>query len=286
MAKLRLMSNNIWNYDKNNDAWAEKGLDCSPEVRMKGLARLYSETRPDVIGLQEASHKMIDCLMTELAAVGLRYAVHWARFTSILYRPDLFEVLDSEYLCYPDQIEGLPASSYNDVRSKSVNMAVFRVKENGKIFVFGSTHLWWMGEGEPTPERRWVRLGSNAARVYQVGLASDLLAKYQKAYGNCPAVFLGDMNCTYHSAAIGEAFARGFVHARDIAVEYANQENGHHYCGPTGFGPYTPTTYDRAIDHILLRDMPEGAVRRYDRYAPEYYMPISDHIPVWIDVEL
>ena len=40
------------------------------------------------------------------------------------------------------------------------------------------------------------------------------------------------------------------------------------------------------IDHILISDAPEGFVRRFERYTPEYYMPLSDHFPVFADVEL
>ena len=32
--------------------------------------------------------------------------------------------------------------------------------------------------------------------------------------------------------------------------------------------------------------MPEGAVKRYDIYAEDFYMALSDHLPVFIDVEL
>ncbi|MBR6727865.1 MAG: hypothetical protein IKM08_06700, partial [Clostridia bacterium] len=158
MTKLRLMTNNIWNCDTNKPAWEAQGLDCSAEARMPGIARVYAETRPDVIGLQEASHKMVDVLMHELLKLGLRYTVVWTRFTSILYRADLLELVDAEYLCYPEAFEGYEGC-FNDVRSKSCNIAVFRVKESGKCFVFGNTHLWWKSD-DP------------ASRSYQAGSAA------------------------------------------------------------------------------------------------------------------
>ena len=57
------------------------------------------------------------------------------------------------------------------------------------------------------------------------------------------------------------------------------------YCFADGYKGYTPATADKAIDHIMVRGFAEGAIRTYDRYAPEYYMCLSDHIPVWIDVD-
>ena len=70
MAIIRLMSNNIWNCDANKPAWEAMGEDCSAKARMPGIARVYAETKPDVIGLQEASHTMVDLLVHELEKLG------------------------------------------------------------------------------------------------------------------------------------------------------------------------------------------------------------------------
>ena len=281
MTTVRIASNNIWNMDNNYPNWQEKGENCSAEARMPGIARAFDELHPDVIGLQEASHKGVDCLQTELLARGLRYAVHWTRFTSILYRPELFEVLDSEYLLYPEEMEGFPGLSYNDCRSKSLNAVVLRCKEDGKIFVLGNTHLWWK-PSDPAHDR--YQEGSAEARAYQVGLASEIIARYQEKY-SAPAFFLGDMNDGYDSAPIAKALSLGFSHAHDVATEYASEENGYHFCYPIGHKPYVPGPFCEAIDHILVRGLPEGAVRRFDRYTPEYFETLSDHYPVYVDVE-
>ena len=274
------MSNNIWNCDSNKPAWEAQGLDCSAEARMPGIARVYAELRPDVIGLQEASHKMIDVLLYEMEKLGLRYAVLWTRFTSILYRADLLELVNTEYLCYPKAFEGFEGE-FNDVRSKSCNLAVFRIKESGKCFVFANTHLWWRSRFESVKS---YQAGSGECRAYQIGLASELILQYQKKH-RYPAVLLGDMNDSYDSPAIAEAFARGFVHAHDVATDYADPNNGYHYCFPDGFKPYTPRPFKEAIDHILIRG--EGlSVRRFDRYTPTYYDCLSDHYPVYVDVEI
>ena len=281
MTKLRLLSNNIWNCDTNKSAWEEKGEDCSAEARMPGIARVYAELRPDIIGLQEASHKMVDCLMTELGKLGLRYAVHWTRFTSVLYRPELFELVDSEYLCYPTEFPPYEGS-FNDVRSKSCNLAVFRVKESSKIFIFANTHLWWRNRN---PNAKSYQPGSGEARAHQVQLASALIDKYREKY-HFPAVLLGDMNDTYDSPMMAAAHACGFTHAHDVAVEYACQENGYHYCFPDGHKPYAPRPFVYAIDHIWVKGFEKNAVRRFERYTPDYYEALSDHYPAFVDIEL
>jgi hypothetical protein len=44
--------------------------------------------------------------------------------------------------------------------------------------------------------------------------------------------------------------------------------------------------FETALDHILLKNAPERAVSRFDRYCPDYYLTISDHAPAYIDVTL
>ena len=111
------------------------------------------------------------------------------------------------------------------------------------------------------------------------------MEEFRAKYGNCPAVIVGDLNADYHAQVVQAAFAAGYVHGHDAAVEYANNEHGYHWCGKDGFVPYVPQPFDKGIDHILIKGAPEGFVRRFDRTTPEYYLPVSDHSPVWIDVE-
>ena len=68
---LRLMSNNVWNRDKNAPAWEERGEDCSAPARAPLFVRIYEETRPDVIGMQEMTNLMTRELVSGLAAKGL-----------------------------------------------------------------------------------------------------------------------------------------------------------------------------------------------------------------------
>ena len=34
-----------------------------------------------------------------------------------------------------------------------------------------------------------------------------------------------------------------------------------------------------------MRNAPDGFVKRFDRYIADSYLPLSDHFPLWIDVE-
>ena len=279
--KIRIMSNNQWWADHNKPAWKEAGLDCSAQARVPGLLRMFREVDADIVGLQECSMVMADLHMRGFTESGMGYALLWGRDTPILYKTDKFELIDSAYLVYPTEVPGFEGE-FNNLSTKSYCIAVLRSKEDGSVLVFGTTHLWYMSSD---PNWKHYRPGSDEARVYQIGLmmdkAEELAAKY-----SCPIVLVGDMNCGINSEALKSAFARGYSHAHDIAVEYADGGHGMHPCGDGGYGPYTPLGPERAIDHILVKGAPEGAVRRFERYNEEYYMPLSDHLPVFIDAKI
>ena len=104
---------------------------------------------------------------------------------------------------------------------------------------------------------------------------------------DCPAVVAGDFNTDYNSKAVGYLFANGFHHAHDIAVEYAEESIGYHNCFPSGYETfYSDKPFECAIDHIMLLGEIAGSVKRFERYSPGYYFPISDHSPAYIDLEL
>jgi hypothetical protein len=135
---LRIMTHNVWNRDENAPAWETRGEDCSAAARVGGLLRVYRELCPDVIGGQEVSPLMADLLKEGFQSEPVNYTLIWGRFTPILYRADRLELIDSEFGTYPERLQGYDGS-FNDVRSKSWNIGVFRVKDNGKCFIFATT---------------------------------------------------------------------------------------------------------------------------------------------------
>lgn len=282
MANIRLMTHNQWKNDKNLPAWEEKGFDCSASVRMRGFIRVYQDTLPDIIGCQECSFVMADKLIRYAAQEGLRYALLWGRDTPIAYRPDKFELVDSDFSLFPDEFPG-HEGCFNNAQTKSWTLGVFRVKENGKLFIFVSTHLWWKSSN---PASKHYQPYSDEARAYQLGIVMDKVAQYRAKY-NCPAVIVGDLNANYHSLTVQSALNAGYVHAHDVAVEYTDETKGYHYCFADGFKTfYQDDPFPAAIDHILVTGAEEGFVRRFERFSPDYYFPLSDHSPAFVDVEI
>ena len=282
MSMLRLMTHNQWKIDKNRPEWEKIGADCSAEVRVRGFARVYAETMPDIVGCQEVSAHMADCLMRYTAEAGLNYALLWGRDTPILYRRDRFELVDSEFSLYPDELPGHEGIFNNDM-TKSYAIAVFRTKESGQLFIFASTHLWWKSGN---PASSYYQAYSDEAREYQMALLIDRIDALQEKYA-CPAIIVGDLNTWYTSKAVKYAFEKGFVHGHDVATEYAEEAIGYHACFGWGYRDYyEDKPFVEAIDHILLRGLPDDAVKRFERFSPEYYLPLSDHSPAYIDLEL
>lgn len=299
--RIRLMSHNVWNRDENSPEWKELGQDCSAKVRVKGLIRVYKETMPDVIGCQEVSSLMADLLSQEFEREKLKYTIVWGRFTPVIYRADKFELIDSEFHTYAEKIDGFDGE-FNDVKSKAYNICVFREKQSGKVFVFATTHLWWKTDTQAfaTKLKRladahyfsglvredYAQAHSDEAREYQLALLTQRIKEYAETYA-CPAIVVGDLNTGYNSKAVQTALKFGFKHAHDIATEYAEESVGYHYCFPDGFETkYYDTPFEEAIDHILVYKERQGMVKRFERYSPEYYFPVSDHSPVYVDIEL
>ena len=171
---IRLMTHNVWNRDTNSPNWAEKGEDCSAGARVGGLLRVYRETVPDVIGGQEVSALMADLLKEGLQEEQVKYTLIWGRYTPILYRSDKLELVESEFGTYPEKISGFDGT-FNDARSKSWNLGVFRIKANGEKFIFATTHLWW--KKSPTDVTSFGNdqylLGSDEAREQQIAVLSE-----------------------------------------------------------------------------------------------------------------
>lgn len=281
------MTHNVWSCDSNSPKWAEKGDDCSAFSRAPGLLRVYHETLPALIGGQEFTPLMSDLIKEGLSKLNKNYTLIWGRYTPIIYRSDLLDLVESEFGTFPEEVPGF-AGSFNNENSKSWNLAVFRVKESGKLFVFVSTHLWW--KKSPTDDDLFYselyQPGSDEARAYQIASVVEKIDEYRKKH-LCPAVLLGDMNTGYNSAAMEYVRERGFRHAHDIATEYSEEAVGYHYCFADGYKTeYYDKPFETAIDHIYVIGEESGAVKRFERYSPDYYFPISDHSAAYIDIEI
>lgn len=270
---LRLLSNNTWNCDANR--WQSLGEDCSAPARYRGLCAVYLALEPDVICFQEMTAVMIGLLQKELTAQGRSYSLltytsgSVKPYTCILYRSDRLELLE----------QGHHDFAYgNDANSKGYTWGYFEMKETGKRFVALSTHLWWKSET--------AEAGSNGWRESQAKEICAATAEMEKKYG-CPVFAMGDFNCNTNSQAYKNFLSGGFADTFDLATGFRDDNKGYHTCTASGYAREKVTPYKgNAIDHIMLRNPCGTEVLTFDHTRPMFYIKLSDHYPVFVDVKL
>lgn len=277
---MRLMSNNQWKCDKNREAWIERGEDCSAEARVVGLTRAYREIMPDVMALQEVSTHMAELMMADLRTLDVKYEYVSGGDTPLVYRRDKYILRESGFFLYDANIEGLEGS-FNNSESKSYAFGVFEDRESGKVFAVMSTHLWWKSSN---PASKNYQAHSNEARAFQIKLAcarmNEIMAKY-----SCPGVIMGDFNASINSLCLEAAFADGWKEVHDIAEGRRDETRGHHPCGPSGYSRNEPGEFRSAIDHIIVKNIGEAKVHDFCRLTDEWFDPISDHYPLFVDID-
>lgn len=274
---IRLMSNNSWNRDMNTNAWLAMREDCSARTRSVGLSAVYMAYHPDVICFQEMTAAMILLIRRYLKQNGYEYSLltytsspEQKPYTCILYRSDRLELIE----------QGHHDFAYgNDANSKGYTWGLFEVRETGKRFIALSTHLWWKSEtAEP---------GSNDMRTRQareiVGEASRLEGLY-----DCPVFVMGDFNTRTNTEAFRTFLENGFDDAFDISTVYADDFCGYHTCNNETFARETSLRpyKNNAIDHIVVRNRGEAEVLTFDHARPYFYIKLSDHYPLYVDVKL
>ena len=279
---MRILSNNQWKCDVNSPYWQEKGEDCSAVARAPGLVRAYRALAPDVMGLQEVSGRMAALMMDQLTReepeAGWEYVS--GGDTPVVYRRDRLRLLESAFFLYDEAVPGL-TGSFNNQETKSYCLCVLEPRSGGRRFAFLSTHLWWKSG---RPEAKNYQAGSAEARAYQLALAAKRLQEAMARH-DCPGFLVGDLNASIDSLCLERAREEGFADVYRLCPKDARDETrGHHPCGWAGYSRDMTGGFAQAIDHMLVK----GNVRvsRFGRLTEPWFDPVSDHYPLFADVEL
>ncbi len=237
---------------------------------------------PDVIGLQEfhpISHEngfgsQIEQLGFALVPVEItpEQNPNGNNYTPLYYRKEKLQLVDCGYRTY---------TGLNDVYSKGLTWAGFRMKSNGKVFSVITTHYWWVADPE-----------GDAARVGNAVQMLDTVACLQNhpVLGCGPIFAGGDYNCTYSSPALSVLCRQGGLKNAFEAAAFRNDCSGHH-----GYAAYdedqdvfvkweTPTGHyakDFSIDHILYTG--NADIRLFYTVTDRYALISSDHCPLLCD---
>ena len=253
---MRLMTTNIWGDYFGN---------------LENLLQVYAAYQPDVIGFQEVSKGWYESGLFQRLEKKYRFVgteiVHSNNFVPMAVRRDLTLLAKGyEPLCLGTD------------RTKGLTWVVLRDGEE-KTFAVCNVHFWWK-----YGEEIFDRYREENAR------ALCTVMEYLSKRFSCPVFALGDMNCVRTHTVFTEVYAsRGVCHLYDLAQERDDvcsirenpvcDESGAYHGRPSSEGA------SRSIDHIVA--LPGGFdVLQYRLVTEQMALDVSDHCPVYADVEL
>lgn len=248
-----------------------------PTVRQPLQKEQIAAYAPDVLGLQEyatAYHTGFTPMLKALGYTEISTTAGNKNYTPLFYKADKLEVVKSGYRLY---------AGPNDVNSKSLTWAVFRVKSTGKLFAVFNTHFMYNQEGLADP---------NAVRVSNAQEILAMIQTIQEQYQGISVVMGGDLNCAASSDPHKVLTGGGLVSAWEQAgVSNRNNTSGYngHATYDTSWKTYTEVSAftgnrSKAIDHAYVSS--NTTVKGYASLCNLYAQWTSDHMPILIDLQL
>lgn len=259
---VRLMSSNIWGDYFGNEV----------DVRDRQLEGIYRKYRPDALGLQEMTASWWKSpIWNDLKDLYEFVSVPTDgknNFTPLLYNPEKLKVYDSGWHLYHEEMDA----------SKGFTWAVFILKEcpERRIAVF-NTHFMW----------RENILEFDIIRRYNAMELVNMMDKISHTY-DCPAFFMGDLNCTDSSLAWKYLNKERWVTSHAIAKEHSEMCSWHgdpirgednRYHGKT-----TDEKKERSIDHIGMKQ--GSVVAKQAVIIDTDALDATDHSPIYADIVL
>ncbi len=187
--KLKVMSFNVRN--------GEYG-----DGRMELLLSKIMEESPDLVGMQEVGDSWKPFFKENIDSTGYvklghgRYQLGYSEESSILYKKDKFDLIESDTLWLTDtpEIESKWKNPEDptDGFPRIMTYAVLRRKSDGTVFVFANTHL---------------ETDSPAQDHQAYWLTQILFEKFRNDY---PIILTGDFNCSEGSTAYNTVVDFGF----------------------------------------------------------------------------
>ncbi len=258
MSDYRIMSNNIWGQYFENPV----------ESRTDDLLKVYKKYAPDVLGFQESDKywhagRMFNAIQGEYEFV--RAPEEEKNYTSLLYKRDRFELVDSGYILFdktPDP-------------SKSFMWGVLKDKNSGFKFGVGSLHYWWM----TGPSHDVLRCRNSCDLL-------DEVRKIREKHGVTVLAF-GDYNCFWQSEALKLLYANGGKNALDLAAKCSAVSSHHGDPIRDDDGRYhgkrTDNDKSKSLDHIIFFG-DDFKVDEFRVVEDQCALDATDHSPIYADI--
>lgn len=254
---VRIMTSNLLVHYKS---WG--GSDANPRAKM--FFEMLNTYKPDIVGLQEMSDEWYDCIMRNKGSYKMVYPVSTGalfRMTALIYNSETLNLLDKGQLQY---------DKGNNPRLRRAVWGVFESKQTGQKFVVISTHFDTIRPGEEDLMLSYMQTQTKQLTE----LSNDLKAQY-----GVPVFCVGDFNTknpgdgvdpVMDAPEIYQSLCENLTDTRLIAAEKA---------GGDALDADAPTW-----DHIFLNG--EAQINRYAIVSPEVLSEMSDHYPVFVDVNI
>ncbi len=254
-ADTRVMSFNIL-----SEEWDSAAKMSGRDYRVAATILHYS---PDVAGIQEVSEnwylRLSTLIGSEYEFVGKKIPNGSLNYTGLIYNKNKVKLIESGMTVF---------KVGNSPRLRLLNWGVFESVASGKQFIVCNTHYDANHTGDHTPIR--VQQATEMA-----GLVGGLIEKYK-----LPVFCCGDYNCNEESEPY-KAFMSltGFQDPKYTAKTITNPTKTTHSLGGS-----MSSSAALCIDHILVS--PDMEILYYTTLIGDFWMPASDHCPIYIDFKL
>lgn len=269
---VKIMSFNI-RFETPKDTGEMSWTSRQPAIR-----RMFEEIRPDIVGVQEPRHQMLESTYSLLPAHRHFKIESCDSITDamtgniiIFYDPDRFEAVDSGFFWLsptPEQAS-LPWNS-TDTHYRCALWMKLRDRRCNKTFVFCTTHFPY----KKAPVDTEVRARCSAL----------ICERMRQLAGNSGTVFVtGDMNASWADNDPRRAGIAPFFEAMKSArhdAEFSNNRSSFN-----GFGRVSPEIRGKNLDHIFYNNARAILFETID--YPGYGVRwISDHYPIMCHFEI
>lgn len=250
-SSVRLMTYNLL-----SDSFGFSGTDASE--RAGGVCKILESLSPDVIGFQEMSRKWFASIKSNTGYKFINFyrTTLFGTMTTLAFNSKRVDLLFSGEKTF---------SIGGDSRLRRMVWGVFSNKKDGKVFAVVNIHY---DLSKKTDASVFDDSFQMSQALETIAFVKDLVDKM-----NCPVFILGDFNVKESTSEknspvyeiLDSAFYNGKKYAQTVSSGAIPQSS----------------TYKN--DHIFYYG--NVSVRRYCLLSNEAFSELSDHFPVFVDVE-
>lgn len=263
-------------------------FDATAEERSPLIVENMMYYLPDVIGFQEVNKVLQENVLDKLTEKG--YALTSAQpnpdnmreseknslskkypsrnLVPIAYKAELYEEVESVFVMY--------RSTWT--YTKGFTAAVFKVKQNGKLFAMINTHAALV-----ISTYGLDRTNADLGAEWRIDNVAEILAEKNRViteYGNIPVFVTGDFNGGENEQYYSDMLAGGMSNSRYVATESATLG----ICTFHGRPGAMPTSDKSAIDHVFVSEGTPVAVHSIE--TRQEALDATDHCFVYADITL